>query len=83
MYKHASIQKMINSTIFKNLLSDAIKFPELFHEGPPPRDADDATNPPHKPRFSGVTICVLLGAVRLAITYSCAVSPIASAPWRH
>jgi hypothetical protein len=42
MYKHPAIQAMANATVFKNLLADAVQYPELFDDAPQPLDDDPA-----------------------------------------
>ncbi|KAJ7699459.1 hypothetical protein B0H14DRAFT_3652965 [Mycena olivaceomarginata] len=69
MYKHPAIQAMAEATVFKNLLADAVQYPELFDDAPQPLDEDPApSQPPHKPQFSAVAITVFISALRGAIS---------------
>ncbi|KAJ7702128.1 hypothetical protein B0H16DRAFT_1832099 [Mycena metata] len=63
MYKHPAIQAMAECTVFKNILSLAVQYPDWFDEAPLPEG--DAIS--HKPRFSAVTLNVMILALRAAI----------------
>ncbi|KAJ7661874.1 hypothetical protein B0H14DRAFT_3076924, partial [Mycena olivaceomarginata] len=46
MYKHPAIQAMTKATVFKNLLANAVQYPELFDDSAPqPLDDDPRTKP--------------------------------------
>ncbi|KAJ7825855.1 hypothetical protein B0H14DRAFT_2819274 [Mycena olivaceomarginata] len=65
MYKHPAIQAMTEATVFKNLLANAVQYPELFNDVPQPLDDDPAPNqPPRKPQFLVVAITVFISVVR-------------------
>ncbi|KAJ7850168.1 hypothetical protein B0H14DRAFT_2763922 [Mycena olivaceomarginata] len=75
MYKHPAIQAMTEATVFKNLLANAVQYPELFDDAPQPLDDDPAPNqPPRKPQFLAVAITVFISVVRALLDPSFAPS---------
>lgn len=64
MYQHASIEATITGAVFDGLLSYGMQHPEFFDDTLPKEyDAEDETQPPHKPTFSLVTINLAINAV--------------------
>ncbi|KAJ7483027.1 hypothetical protein B0H11DRAFT_2232045 [Mycena galericulata] len=68
MYKNASIEATIQAALFSGLLADGMQYPELFDDTCPHElEADDETQPPHKPTFSLVSLANATTAVRASI----------------
>ncbi|KAJ7091669.1 hypothetical protein C8R44DRAFT_861043 [Mycena epipterygia] len=68
LYQHASIEKTVIGVVFDGLLSYGMQHPEFLDDtSPKDYDADDETQPPHKPTFSLVAINLAINAIRAAI----------------